>query len=53
MQRQKNEELFNWYCPECEANLRGPLSVFVGQCEVFVCLGFVSIISFLYSFPWP
>ena len=27
--------------------------VFVGQCEVFVCFGFVEIISFLYFFPWP
>ena len=27
--------------------------VFVGQCEVFVCLGFLEIISFLYFFPWP
>ena len=27
--------------------------VFVGECEVFVCLGFVEIISFLYFFPWP
>ena len=27
--------------------------VFVGQCEVFACLGFVEIISFLYVFPWP
>ena len=27
--------------------------VFVGQREVFVCLGFVEIVSFLYFFPWP
>ena len=27
--------------------------LFVGQCEVFVYLGFVEIISFLYFFPWP
>ena len=26
-------------------------TVFVGQCEVFVCLGFVEIIHFLYFFP--
>ena len=25
----------------------------MGQCEVFVCLGFVEIISFLYCFRWP
>ena len=28
-------------------------SFFVGQCEVFVCLGFGHFISFVYFFPWP
>ena len=27
--------------------------VFVGECEMSVCLGIVEIISFLYFFPWP
>ena len=27
--------------------------VFVGQCEVFVCLGFGHFILFVYFFPWP
>ena len=27
--------------------------VFVGQCEVFVCLGFGQFILFVYFFPWP
>ena len=27
--------------------------VFVGQCEVFVCLGFGHSILFVYFFPWP
>ena len=27
--------------------------VFVGQCEVFVCLGFGHFILFVYIFPWP
>ena len=26
--------------------------VFVGQCEVFVCLGFGHFILFVYFFPW-
>ena len=26
---------------------------FVGQCEVFVCLGFGHFILFVYFFPWP
>ena len=26
---------------------------FVGQCEVFVCLGFGYFIFFVYFFPWP
>ena len=26
---------------------------FVGQCEVFVCLGFGNFILFVYFFPWP
>ena len=25
----------------------------VGQCEVFVCLGFGLFILFVYFFPWP
>ena len=25
----------------------------VGQCEVFVCLGFGHFILFVYFFPWP
>ena len=28
-------------------------SFFVGQCEVFVCLGFGYFILFVYFFPWP
>ena len=28
-------------------------SYFVGQCEVFVCLGFGHFILFVYFFPWP
>ena len=28
-------------------------SFFVGQCEVFVCLGFAHFILFVYFFPWP
>ena len=28
-------------------------SFFVGQCEVFVCLGFGHFILFVYFFPWP
>ena len=28
-------------------------SFFVGQCEVFVCLGFGQFILFVYFFPWP
>ena len=28
-------------------------SLSVGQCEVFVCLGFGHFILFVYSFPWP
>ena len=27
--------------------------LFVGQCEVFVCLGFGHFILFVYFFPWP
>ena len=27
--------------------------VLVGQCEVFVCLGFGHFILFVYFFPWP
>ena len=27
-------------------------SFFVGQCEVFVCLGFTHFILFVYFFPW-
>ena len=27
--------------------------VCVGQCEVFVCLGFGHFILFVYFFPWP
>ena len=27
--------------------------VFVGQCEVFACLGFGLFILFVYFFPWP
>ena len=27
--------------------------VFVGQCEVFVCLGSGHFILFVYFFPWP
>ena len=27
--------------------------VFVGQCEVFVCLRFGHFILFVYFFPWP
>ena len=26
---------------------------FVGQCEVFVCLGFVHFTLFVYFLPWP
>ena len=26
---------------------------FLGQCEVFVCLGFGHFILFVYFFPWP
>ena len=37
--------------------LRGCMSLlemfFVGQCEVFVCLGFGHFILFVYFFPWP
>ena len=28
-------------------------SFFVGQCEVFVCLGFGHFMLFVYFFPWP
>ena len=28
-------------------------SFLVGQCEVFVCLGFGHFILFVYFFPWP
>ena len=30
-----------------------PLSFFVGQCEVLVCLGFGHFVLFVYFFPWP
>ena len=29
------------------------IGIFVGQCEVFVCLGFGHFILFVYFFPWP
>ena len=33
--------------------LKGEIVFFVGQCEVFVCLGFGHFILFVYFFPWP
>ena len=42
---------------KCEGCLRSLLEIFfrffVGQCEVFVCLGFGHFILFVYFFPWP
>ena len=29
------------------------INFIVGQCEVFVCLGFAHLILFVYFFPWP
>ena len=43
---------------ELRTHLRGCRSLleiffFVGQCEVFVCLGFGHFLLFVYFFPWP
>ena len=47
----------SWFHQEFWAVLRGCRSlleiVFVGQREVFVCLGFGHFILFVYLFPWP
>ena len=53
----KNVDFFDNHPLNAMAYLRDWWSllavVFVGQCEVLVCLGFVESISFLYFFPWP
>ena len=37
----------------CRSLLEIVYFFFVGQCEVFVCLGFGHFILFVYFFPWP
>ena len=37
----------------CRSLLEMFIFFFVGQCEVFVCLGFGHFILFVYFFPWP